>query len=77
MNKKIIFSIICILILMVVGFGFGIYFNDENNEERDSKKYVQVSDNVRVSENIIRGFEDCDYIPRSISINKKMKQSGC
>lgn len=37
------------------------------------KEMVKVSDNVRVSENIIQGFEDADYIPRSVSINKKSR----
>ena len=37
---------------------------------------VEVSDRVQVSEDIIEGFEECDYIPRSVSINKKLRENG-
>ncbi len=34
---------------------------------------VPVSDNIRVSESIVEGYEDQAHIPRSESINKKYR----
>ena len=66
-RNKIFLTIICLLVI-----GAGVFlFNDY--EEKD---YVSYGDNVRVSKSIAEGYEDADYIPRSVSINKRLKQNG-
>ena len=64
--KLILLSLICLL-LIVVG---GVYLF---SNEVDEKDYIFYGDNVRVSKSIAEGYEDSDYIPRSVSINKKLK----
>ncbi len=53
--------VIGVLLLMIVSL----------NQEED-KELFSVSDHVKVSKSIIEGYEDKDYIPRSVSINKKL-----
>jgi len=68
LKSAIICSLVCLLI--VVG---GVYIINNIVEEKD---YVSYGDNVRVSKSIAEGYEDADYIPRSVSINKRLKQNG-
>ncbi len=65
--KLILLSLIC---LLLVGGGVYLFSSGEVEEEQD---YISYGDNVRVSKSIAEGYEDSDYIPRSVSINKKLK----
>ncbi len=65
-EKIIIVTTVCLLVLV-----WGLYFYYDTEEE-----FVSYGDNVRVSKSIAEGYEDSDYIPRSVSINKNLKQDG-
>ena len=66
-------SVICLLI--VAG---GVFFVSSIQEQSvvENNDLISYGDNVRVSESIAECFENESHIPRSVSINKKLKENG-
>ena len=62
---------IALLILGVIVLG--MYSHNLQKQIPETNQRVQVTDRVSVSNEIIEGYEGCDYIPRSASINKEMR----
>lgn len=73
------FSIILLLIILSVGIFIGSRYNDNPVVETFTDKsddLISYGKNVKVSKSIAEGYENSNYIPRSVSLNKKLKQDG-
>ena len=69
--RLILLSGILILLALNIAFAEGnIYELKEVTENK--KDFVYYGDNVKVSKTIAEGFENSKYIPRSVSINKRV-----
>jgi hypothetical protein len=69
--RFLLLSLICCLIILV-GL-FLLNYLESNHKSKSKDGFIQYGNNVKVSKNIVNGFENEDYIPRSVSINKKLR----
>ncbi len=73
LKRILIVSIICLLI--VAG---GVFFvsNVQDKSDVENNDLISYGENVRVSKSIAECFEDKSHIPRSVSLNKKLREDG-
>ena len=72
MNKKTYVEIgtIMISLFLLITIVSGMYIYDRIYDESN---LVEVTERVHVDKNIIEGYEGEDYIPRSVSINERLR----